>query len=326
MKPDFWPELPRPFFCLAPMEDVTDTVFREIVLQESAPGCLHVLFTEFTSTDGLCHPKARARVAQRLRVNESERRLLRERGTKIVAQIWGNNPEKYRQAVRLIRDEMDFDGIDVNMGCPVKEVVRRGSCAALIGDPERAKEIVLATQEEADVPVSVKTRTGLNEHVTESWISHLLDVAPAAIILHGRTQKAQSKLPADWDEIAKAVRLRDARGSTTVIAGNGDVTSLADARVKAAASGVAGVMAGRGIFRDPWFFRDQPPEATRAERLDLLWRHTRLFAETWGDTKHFPILKKFYRIYASGFPDASELRVRLMAASNPADVRAALDV
>jgi tRNA-dihydrouridine synthase len=243
MKPDFWPELPRPFFCLAPMEDVTDTVFREIVLEESAPGCLHVLFTEFTSTDGLCHPKARARVALRLRVNESERRLLRERGTKIVAQIWGNNPEKYRQAVRLIRDEMDFDGIDVNMGCPVKEVVKRGSCAALIGDPERAKEIVLAAKEEADVPVSVKTRTGLNEHVTESWISHLLDVTPAAIILHGRTQKALSKLPADWDEIAKAVRLRDARGSTTVIAGNGDVTSLADARAKAAASGVAGVMA-----------------------------------------------------------------------------------
>jgi tRNA-dihydrouridine synthase len=324
VKPDFWPTLPRPFFCLAPMEDVTDTAFREIVLQEAAPDCLHVVFTEFTSTDGLCHPKGRARVAQRLLVNESERRLLRERGGKLVAQIWGNNPEKFRRVAKLLREEYDFDGIDINMGCPVKEVVRRGSCAALIGEPTLAREIVLATREEADGPVSVKTRTGLAEHITERWIGNLLEVAPAAIILHGRTQKAMSKIPADWEEVARAVRLRDAMGSSTVIAGNGAASSLPDARAKAAASGAAGVMVGRGIFRDPWFFRDVPPDATREERLDLLWRHTALFASTWTGIKNFPILKKFYKVYASGFADAAELRVRLMAAGSADDVRALL--
>ncbi len=324
MKPDFWPALPRPHFSLAPMEDVTDTVFREVVLAASHPDCLHVLFCEFTSTDGLCHPEGKRKVGQRLLVNESERRLLRERGVKLVAQIWGANPERYRLAVRQIREEMDFDGIDINMGCPVKDVVKTGACSALIGDPERAQDIVRAAREEADCPVSVKTRTGLSRPVTEAWIGRLLDVAPAAIILHGRTQKAQSKLPADWDEIAKAVRLRDERGAATIMVGNGDVSSLADAREKAARSGVEGVMVGRGVLHDPWFFNPEAAERSPRERLDLLWRHTELFVGTWGEGKHFPILRKFYKIYCQGFPGAAELRARLMQANSAEEVRAVL--
>jgi len=325
MKPDFWPSLPRPHLSLAPMEDVTDTVFREVVLSVSAPSCLHVVFTEFTSTDGLCHPEGRPKVAQRLRVNASEREFLRRMGVKLVAQIWGANPEKYRRAVAWICQEHDFDGIDINMGCPVKDVVKTGSCSALIGDPARAKEIVLAAKEAADCPVSVKTRTGISRPVTETWIASLLEVAPAAIILHGRTQKAQSKLPADWDEIGKAVRVRDALGATTVMAGNGDVTSLADAREKAAHAGVAGVMVGRGIFADPWFFNQAPREVPREERLALLWRHTELYVGTWGTARRFPILRKFFKIYCNGFPGAAELRARLMAAEDADQVRAVLD-
>ncbi len=315
------------------MEDVTDTVFRQIVLECAAPDRLHVVFTEFTSTDGLCHPQGQAKVAQRLLVNESERRLLRERGIKLVVQIWGRRPEKFREAVRLLRAEHDFDGIDINMGCPVKDVVRQGCCAALIDDPSLAKEIVLAAREEADCPVSVKTRTGVRQAVTESWIEHLLAAGPAAIILHGRTQREMSRRPADWDEIAKAVRVRDAwreaacgTRARTPILGNGDVDSLADARARAARSGVDGVMIGRGIFHDPWFFNDGRCAPEREERLRLLWRHTRLFAETWGDRKQLKILRKFYKIYASGFPGASELRARLMAAESPAQVAGLLGV
>ncbi len=325
MKPNFWPLLPRPHLSLAPMEDVTDTVFREVVLAVSDPACLHVVFTEFTSTDGLCHPEGRAKVAQRLRVNDGERALLRRAGVKLVAQIWGANPEKYRRAVQWIREEHDFDGIDVNMGCPVRDVIKTGSCAALIGDPARAREIVLAAREAADCPVSVKTRTGISRHATEAWIGALLDVAPAAIILHGRTQKAQARLPADWDEIARAARLRDARGAPTVMVGNGDVASMADARARAAAAGVEGVMVGRGILADPWFFNPAPREVPRAERLALLWRHCELYTGTWGEARRFQVLRKFFKIYCNGFPGAAELRARLMQAEDAPQVRAILD-
>jgi nifR3 family TIM-barrel protein len=314
MKPNFWQELPRPLFALAPMEDVTDTVFREIVLSVSDPRWLHVVCAEFTSTDGLCHPAGRPKVTERLHVNTSERALLRSLGVKLVAQIWGSRPEKFREAARLICTEMDFDGIDINMGCPVRKIVKQAGCSALIGEPALAQEIVLATKEAADVPVSVKTRTGLKEVAIESWITALLETEPAAIILHGRTQKQMSKVPADWQEIARAVRVRDASGYAVPVLGNGDVTSVADALQKIGQSGVDGVMVGRGILQDVWFFNHPARRVSKEDRLELLQRHTRLFAETWGGRKNFNILKKFYKIYCSGFPGSAELRKQLMQA------------
>jgi nifR3 family TIM-barrel protein len=325
MKPDFWQELPRPIFALAPMEDVTDTVFREIVLSLSDPRRLHVVCAEFASTDGLCHPEGRDRVAERLRVNAGERRLLRRLGVKLVAQIWGSRPEKFHEATRWICAEHDFDGIDINMGCPVRKIVKQAGCSALIGDPPLAQEIVRATREAADLPVSVKTRTGLKEPVTESWIGALLEAGPAAIILHGRTQKQMSRAPADWGEIARAVRVRDASGAPVPLLGNGDVVSVADALAKVADSGVDGVMVGRGIFQDPWLFNDAARPVSREERLDLLWRHTELFLETWGERRNFNILKKFYKIYCAGFPGSAELRRRLMQARDAATVQRLLD-
>jgi tRNA-dihydrouridine synthase len=137
-------------------------------------------------------------------------------------------------------------------------------------------------------------------------------------------------VPADWKEIAKAVRVRNARaaaggaGGATRIIGNGDVASMADARDKAAAAGVDGVMVGRAIFHDPWFFNEVAPAPGREERLALLWRHTRLFVETWGDQKSFKILRKFYKVYVAGFPGAAELRARLMEASAVGEVAALL--
>jgi tRNA-dihydrouridine synthase len=114
------------------MEDVTDTAFRELVLRLSDRGQLHVLYTEFTSTDGFCHPVGRDKVNHRLKVSESERRLLREKDVKIVVQVWGNKPEKYFQAIRNIEDNFDFDGININMGWPVNNFVAHGSCSFLI--------------------------------------------------------------------------------------------------------------------------------------------------------------------------------------------------
>ena len=129
---------------------------------------------------------------------------------------------------RIISEEGEFDGIDINMGCPVKKIVKQGGCSALIALPDLAKEIIYATQEASTVPVSVKTRIGLKSINTEEWISHLLETKPTLITIHGRIQKQQSEGEANWDEVKKAVELRDQMGSETLIHGNGDVWSYAN--------------------------------------------------------------------------------------------------
>ena len=243
--PNFWRNLSKPIFALAPMEDVTDTSFREIIERLSDPTILNVLFTEFTSVDGMNHPKGKPRVSERLFVSDSEREILKQKNFKLVAQIWGNNPEIFHKVARDITDEYDFDGLDINMGCPVKNVVKNGCCSALISQPTLAKEIILATKEATHLPVSVKTRTGLKAHDTEVWISHVMETKPAAIILHGRTQKQQSDGLADWEEIAKGARVRDQIDPNIPFLGNGDVMSVAQGEELTAQYGLDGVMIGR---------------------------------------------------------------------------------
>ncbi len=303
------------------MEDVTDTVLRELLLGVTDPGALHVVMTEFVSTDGLVHPKARKRVIHRLQVTDEERRLLKEKNVRIVAQIWGNNPANYATVVKEITEEMEFDGIDINMGCPVPKVVARGCCSGLIGNPTLAKEIIQAAQEATDLPVSVKTRIGLKSVATEEWIGHVLETKPAALTIHGRTQKQMSHGWADWSEIAKAARLRDQLGLDLPVLGNGDVQSLEEARGKCAEFGLDGAMIGRGIFDNPWLFMEEQRERTKEEKLEMLWKHTELFDRVWGDTKNFHILRRYYSIYSKGFPGAAELRAKLMQTGRIADVK-----
>ncbi|TVQ09047.1 MAG: tRNA-dihydrouridine synthase family protein [Bacteroidetes bacterium] len=309
---NFWTESTDPLMILAPMEDVTDTAFRELVMRISQPGALHVVYTEFTSTDGLCHPVGRARVEERLKVSQSERELLRKLNVKIVAQIWGKNPGKYAEAVRYITEEYNFDGIDINMGCPVRNVVAQGSCSALIDNESLAGEIIAATRESTTLPLSLKTRLGVKKIDTERWISFLLQQPLDAIILHGRIQKQMSEGEARWDEIAKAVRLRDAMAPHIKLIGNGDVASMEDAREKMEFSGADGAMIGRGIFANPWLFNSEIREISTPEKLETLLLHLELFEKNWGHTKPFVILRRFFKIYLSGFPGASALRSAMM--------------
>jgi nifR3 family TIM-barrel protein len=311
---NFWQSLKKPIIALAPMEDVTDTVFREVVLSVSDPDALHVVFTEFTSTDGLCHEKGRPKVIERLLVNASEMQLLKTRNTKLVAQIWGSDPEKFRLSAKLISDMQLFDGIDINMGCPVKKVVKNRSCANLINFPDHAKEIIYATAESTDLPVSVKTRIGFSRINTEEWMGHVLETNPKALTIHGRTRKMMSNGPALWVEIGKAVQMRNTSRSSTVILGNGDVTSYADAMNRIDQYGVDGVMVGTGVFKNPWMFNKQALEITLQHRIGLMQKHITLYRNTWGSDKDYNILKRFFKIYLSGFEGAAHWRDSFMRA------------
>jgi nifR3 family TIM-barrel protein len=297
-----WQKLPRPFFVLAPMENVTDTVFRRIVLQCGRPD---VFFTEFTNVDGLIS-KGHDHVVHRLHYTEAER--------PIIAQIWGNNPQHYYDAVKIVKD-LKFDGVDINMGCPVNKVVTKGFCAGLIRNPSLAKEIILATKEAAgDMPVSVKTRIGYSNIQTEEWIGFLLELKPAAITVHARTAAEMSKVPAHWEEIGKAVALRNSMKSETVIIGNGDVKSRQDGMEKYEQYKMDGVMIGRGVFDNVWIFNKDidPQSISHQQKIQTLIEHIELFDKVWGKQKNPEIMKKFYKVYVSGMPDAAEFRAALM--------------
>jgi tRNA-dihydrouridine synthase len=307
----FWQQASQPLLILAPMEDVTDTAFRELVLSISQPGQLNVLYTEFTSTDGLCHPVGRSNVEHRLKVSASERRLLKEHDVKIVAQLWGNKPEKFSEAIKYIEDNYEYDGIDINMGCPVRNVVAHGSCSALIDNEILAGEIIEAASKATRLPLSVKTRLGVKKIDTSRWISFLLQQPIDAIILHGRIQKQMSNGEANWVEIGHAVNLRNQLAPHIRVIGNGDVTSIEDAYTRISQYKTDGAMIGRGIFHNPWLFNPQKNVDTQ-ERFSTLLKHLDLFEANWGRNKNFAILRRFFKIYLNGFDGASVLRTQMM--------------
>ncbi len=313
---NFWNDIPKPVFALAPMEDVTDTVFREIVLSASELPAFKLLFTEFTSVDGLMDDRGRDAVAQRLVVQESEQALLHEKGVKLVAQIWGSEPERYYQAVQYIHQQYSFDGIDINMGCPVKKIVKNSACSALINDPVRAGEIIAASKEASPLPVSVKTRTGFLQHETGRWISQLLEFTPAAITLHGRYQRQMSDGEASWDEIKKAVELRNSMAPGIKMLGNGDIFTAEQGLNLAHYSGVDGLMVGRGIFANPWFFNTNQEVKSPEEKVKLLIKHVQLFKNTWNKKRNPMVLKRFAKIYLNAFPGAGELRNNFMQSTD----------
>lgn len=310
---------------LAPMEDVTDTSFRELVMQLSKPGRLHILFTEFTSTDGMCHPIGRPKVAHRLKVTNSERELLNKLGIKLVAQIWGNKPEKFAETIRHLEENYAFDGIDINMGCPAKNVVSHGSCSALIDNETLAGEIIQAARENCKLPLSVKTRLGVRQIETDRWISFLLNHPIDALIVHGRIQKQMSEGHANWDEIGKAVKLRNQLAPHIKLIGNGDVETVSEAMEKCSQYGTDGVMVGRGIFKNPWMFSAELSPRSTHEKMDTLRNHMLLFEKAWQGERPFVMLRRFFKIYASGFEGASDLRNQLMQAQNYPEVHLILN-
>lgn len=303
---NFWQTLPEPFFALAPMENVTDTAFRQTVIRAGRPD---IFFTEFTSTDGICS-KGFKGVRHRLVFEKNEH--------PIMAQIWGNTPEHYFQSAKLLK-KMGFDGIDINMGCPVRGVVKKGFCGGLINNPELAKQIIQATKDGAgNLPVSVKTRIGYGKIQTEVWAKFLLEQNIDALTIHGRTVSEMAKVPAHWDEIGKVVALRNKLKKSTVIIGNGDVESYEDALEKYKTYGVDGIMVGRGIFHNLWLFSKRDLQTIpQQEKIEMLINHISLFEKTWKKQKPFEIMKKFYKTYLSGFPNASDTRLQLMQLKTP---------
>ena len=358
---NFWKENPKPMLGLSPMDGVTDPCFRRIVARHAKPD---FIMTEFTSVDGICHG-AESELSG-LVFDESER--------PVIAQIYGAEPDAFYHVAQLVC-ELGFDGIDINMGCPAKKVSSRGCGAGLIKDPPRATAILEATRkgiadwaggaplslskfhpkvadwfatrairrapiERKIIPLSLKTRLCTDRIVIAEWVRHLLDAAPAAISIHGRTLNQGYRGEANWEAIAEAAQI--AKGSGTLIIGNGDLLSLDDAVRRIRQSGVDGALIGRAALGNPWVFQhkerfraafndhdgipadqkiDQPVPLN--QRLTAALEHAHLFQEMHGISR-FAGMRKHLGWYCRGFQGASALRAKIVRVQNADEVETLL--
>ena len=345
----FWNDLPQPFFILAPMEAVTDVVFRHVVKQAGAPD---IFFTEFANATGWVHAGDKA-IAGRLIKTDDEQPL--------IAQIWGGEPGDMEAFAKHCA-ELGFNGIDINMGCPAKSAIKSGG-AALIRRPDIAIAAIDAAKK-SGLPVSVKTRLGYT-YVDEwrEWLTVILKQDIVNLTIHLRTKKEMSKVSAHYELIDEIIKLRDEIAPQTLLTINGDIRDREHGlEIARKHPGVNGIMIGRGVFSDPFCFRraielssveeavtgasspvsrtPRAGEATRkeyseteysstihhkSELIALLHYHLDLFDHyqpTLG--RPFETLKRFFKIYIRDFDGAKELRERLMHTTTTDEVRSIL--
>ncbi|MBR3386376.1 tRNA-dihydrouridine synthase family protein [Candidatus Saccharibacteria bacterium] len=327
-----WKELPQPFLILAPMEGVTDILFRQVIARAGRPD---LFFTEFTNVSSYASEKGRSYALERLQVAPTD--------VPIIAQIWGKNPEHFAECAAAL-ESLGFAGIDLNFGCPDKNVNKTGGGAAMIKTPDLAVECYRNAKANTNLPVSVKTRLGwssLDEY--RDWLSILLNEHPAALTVHLRTKKEMSKVPAHYELIPNIVELRARISPATKLIINGDIKDRAHAlELHAKFPEVDGFMIGRGVFANPYCFTDHI--GAQDELVQLLKMHLDLYKEyndvasrsIFGDGPNterlspitmgakersseqyrcilpYEPLKHFFKIYINNFPGASDIRAKLM--------------
>lgn len=314
MSDNFWNDLPQPFFILAPMEDVTDVVFRHVVAKAGKPD---VFFTEFTNSESYCHALGRESVRGRLTFTPDEQPM--------VAHIWGDRPEFF-EAMSKDMKTMGFKGVDINMGCPAPNVFRHGRGAGLIRRPEVAAAIIQAAKK-GGLPVSVKTRLG-HTRIDEwkEWLTHVLKQDIANLSIHLRTKKEMSQVDAHWELIPEIKALRDEIAPQTKLTINGDIEDVAMGMKLVEQYGVDGVMIGRGVFHNPYCFEKEATTHSPKERMDLFRHHLDLFDQySDKEPKSYKPLRRFFKIYIKEFNGASDLRVRLMDTQTTDEARALID-
>jgi len=311
------------FFCLAPMADVTDIAFRQIIAKYSKHGTKSggpdVFWTEFVSADGIASPIGRKKLLPILKFSKKEK--------PIIAQIFGAKPENIKITCQII-SKLGFDGIDINMGCPDRAVLKQGAGSALINNPKLACEIIRAAKAGAPkLPISVKTRIGFNVIEYKKWLPKILAENISALTIHLRTKKEMSNVPAHFELAKDIVRVVRKCDKSVVLIANGDIKSLEQGKEFAKKTGFDGVMIGRGIFGNPWFFacpntdlsgRDSKikyEDISIEEKLKALMEHIKLYTKLLG-YRNFQNMKKHFKAYITGFDGARELRIKLMEVKN----------
>lgn len=360
---NIWQTLPPHFTALAPMEGVTDVVFRQVIARAASPD---LFFTEFTNVSSYASERGRHDALERLSIAGRNALMNPQDPTKpsplltapiarpsspltvtdsskkaqvpLIAQIWGKTPEHFSETAAALAD-LGFQGLDINMGCPDRHVNKAGGGAAMIRTPDLAIECIEHAKAATTLPVSVKTRLGftyLEEY--QDWLPLLLKQNLAALTVHLRTRKEMSKVPAHYELIPEIVKLRNELAPNTKLIINGDIQNRAHAKALwDKYPDVDGAMIGRGVFADPYCFRLGDAgssvlgsHSSNRRLLDLFLYHLDLYdlraAELTAASSRYPYepLKHFFKVYINNFEGSKELRTRLMECKNTAELRAVL--
>lgn len=289
MNNNFW-NTKNKLFLQAPMEDVTDAAFRRVIAKYGKPD---IMYTEFTSADGL-NSIGKPKLIDRLIYEENQR--------PIVMQIFSSKPESIFKASKLA-NELGFDGVNINMGCPDKNVCGQGAGAALIKSPELASDIIKAALDGSEgLPICVKTRIGFSKIEYVDWLTKLLENPISGLIVHLRTRKEMSKVDAHWELAGEIVKLKDSIRPETKLIGNGDVRTLEQGDELIRKYKVEGVMIGKGMYGNPWRFnRDvRKEDLNQNEILGVLLEHIQAFEELLGHASHFVSMRKHFKSYLTG--------------------------
>ena len=307
----------RPFFTMAPMEAVSNTVFRQVVAKAAAPDAF---FTEFVYAKGITNPNTKFPVHGRLYVAPAE-------AQRPVVQLWGNEAADFVTAAAALK-EKGFEAIDINMGCPDGTVIKNHGGSDLIRNPQWAIDVIAAAKT-AGLAVSVKTRLGYSKLAEfRDWIPTLLRQNVAVLTVHLRTKQEMSKVGAHFEVIDELIKLRDEIAPDTLLQINGDIPDYqAGLALAKQHPGLDGIMIGRGVFASPFAFETTPQAHSLAELLDLLRYQLELFDDfaTRYDVPRFPSLKRFFKIYARPELGATDLRNAMMDAKSTAEVRQILN-
>ncbi len=310
-----WNELKKPFTILAPMEGVTDVVFRSVVNKAGRPD---LFYTEFTNVSSFASERGRHDALERLTVKPTDK--------PIIAQIWGKNPEHFAILAEEL-EKLGFSGLDLNFGCPDRHVNKAGGGAAMIRTPDLASECIKQARLHTNLPVSVKTRLGFTSASEyQSWIPFLLNHHLAALTVHLRTRKEMSKVAAHFELIPEIIKMRDEISPETKLIINGDIKDLKMIRgLSEKYPEVDGFMIGRGVFQNPYCFTDHEP--TKKELLDLFRFHLDQYDKHLSEVEKYPYepLKHFFKVYINSFDGASDLRVKLMDCKSTDELRKVLD-
>jgi nifR3 family TIM-barrel protein len=318
MKKNFWEKLSapggpasggnKPIMVIAPMSGVTDEAFRLMFLKYGKPD---IFWTEFISASALVSEKGREYCLNVLKFSPKER--------PIIAQVFGSNPTQMENACKFV-ESLGFDGIDINMGCPDRNIEKQGAGSDLIKNPALAKKIIQSAKKGAkNIPISVKTRIGYSKNEINKWIPAILEENVSALTIHFRTRNELYLPPAHWDLAKQVVALKNKISPKTLIIGNGDVKTLEQAYKLVEKTGVDGVMIGRAVLGNPWFFSKKIP--TLKQKLKAIVEHANLLSKD----KHWDSIKKHFHAYAKGFRGASNLREKLMKVKNAGETKKVID-
>lgn len=317
-----WKSVPKPIIALAPMADMTDQPFCRICKEIGVP----YIWREMVSAEAIVRGSLKTRAMTG--ITDAER--------PVVQQLFGNDPAKLAEAARIVEELQRSDGIDINMGCPVRKITENFDGSSLMRDPERAAAIVKAVKAAVKVPVSVKTRLGWSKDTEILEFARVLEKAGADLVtVHGRTKEQGYSGTANWERIGEVKHLL----SIPVVL-NGDVVDGPTAKKALELTGADGVMVGRGGLGNPWLFNEiaaafdarstKYVEPSLSERVQTVIRHARYQVERYGEgglvklRKHLPFY--FKKELKAEYPDIdfTELRSRLVRISTLSELESVL--